>query len=276
MYPFLFKLFLLLIQLSFRVAQEPIKARLDSIQFGVAEKDQSTLNYETIEYPIGLKQKIELDNRHKFGIRFSIRDESNDLSLQQVAIFFMYDNTNDVIVYFVDQDRVSKVYNKDINLAYKGGDFNYQSGDYTVKIVIGDTRIQPIDWEVGKINIQFNSQEPVTEPNWFERYLMKDEIIHQFKDAEKRPPVLVSHTFTLLSIAPFLILIYCWTRLGLNMNKFSFSFSSLLFHGSLALIFVLYTLFFIRLNMFTTLKCLSGVLMTAFISGHYLLKNLSK
>lgn len=250
-------------------------AKLDSVEIAVAEKDQLSIKYSPVEYPAGLSKPLECDGSQKVSIKFSVRDQTGDISVQQAAIYLVNVQTNEEIIYLADQDRTSKVYSKDINLAYKGRDFGYQSGDYLIRLVVGDSSLQKsINWPLGQINIQF-IQDPLVETSWLERYLIKPEIVHQFRQAEKRPPAVVSQTFTLLCLSPALVLFYCWAKIGLNVGKLSFSFSALLFHGSLLLIFALYTLFFIRLNMFTTLKCLSGVLATAFISGHYLLKNLA-
>lgn len=257
------------------VAGQQSNVKLDSVEIAVAEKDQLSIKYSPVDYPSGLGKPIEADGSQKLSIKFSVRGQSGDISVQQAAIYLVNEQTNEEVIFLADQDRVSKVYSKDINLAYRGRDFGYHSGDYLIRLVVGDSSLQKsINWPLGQINIQF-AQDPLVEPSWLERYLIKPEIVHQFRQAEKRPPVIVSQTFTLLCLSPALVLFYCWAKIGLNASKFSFSLSALLFHGSLLLIFALYTLFFIRLNMFTTVKCLSGVLVTAFLSGHYLLKNLA-
>lgn len=255
------------------------KVNLDSIEIGVAEKDQTVIKHEPVEYPVSLKKSLECDNNQKISIKFCVRDQlqSKDITVQQSLIYFVNEKTNEEVIFIADQDRISKVYNKDINLAYKGKEFNYESGDYLIKLVVGDSLIeQSISWTLGKVNIQFNNHEPLSsESNWLNRYKIKPEIVHQFKKAEKRPPVLVSQAFTLLSLLPVLILFISWYWIGFNLSKFRFSLSALLFHGSLLLIFVLYTLFFIEMNMFVLMKCLSGILVTVFLSGHYLLKSLA-
>ena len=253
------------------------KVQLDSIEIGVGEKDQIAIKYESIEYPSSLSNVLECDYTQKISIKFCVRDQiqSKDISVQQATIYFVNEKSNEEIIFIADQDRISKVYNKDINLAYRGKEFSYESGNYLVKLVVGDSLIeQAISWQLGKLNIQFN-QDASIESSWLERYLAKPEIVHQFRQPEKRPPTLVSHAFTLLCLSPILILLVCWFALGINLAKFTFSLSAILFHGSLLLVFALYTLFFIRLNMFTTCKCLSGVLATLFLSGHYLLKRLA-
>lgn len=254
------------------------KANLDSVEIGVGEKDQLAIRHEPVEYPVGLKSGLELDGNQKLSIKFCVRDlaQSKDLTVQQALVYFVHSETNQQAVFIADLDRISKVYHKEVNLPYRGKEFGYQSGDYLLKLVVGDLLLQePISWTLGKLNIQFNQDAPEAELSWSQRYEMKPEIVHQFREPEKRPPVLVSQAFTVAVLAPVLVLLVSWYLIGFNLSRFRFSLSALLFHGSLILIFALYTLFFIRLNMFTTLRCLSGVLAVAFLSGFYLLRGLA-
>lgn len=254
------------------------KVNLDSIEIGIGEKDQFAIKHEPVEYPISLKKKLECDNTQKISIKYCVRSliQSKDLTVQQSAIHFVNEKTNEDIIFIADQDRISKVYNKDINLAYRGKDFNYQSGDYLIKIVVGDSLIsESISWTLGKVNIQFNQEyEEDTKSIWLNKYKAKPEISHLFREAEPRPSEFISYAFTVLSLLPALVLAICWSKIGINFKSFKFSLSAIVFHGCLFLVFTLYTLFFIRLNMFTTIKCLSGVLVALFLSGHYLLKDL--
>lgn len=254
------------------------KVGLDSIEIGAGEKDQLAIRHEPVEYPAGRTGSLELDGSQKLSIKFCVRDlaQSKDLTVQQALVYLVHSQTNRETVFIADQDRISKVYHKEVNLAYRGKEFGYQSGDYLLKLVVGDSLLQePISWTLGKLNIQFNQDTPEPEVAWTQRYEAKPEIVHQFRQPEKRPPVLVSSVFTLAVLAPVLVLLASWYLVGFNLSRFRFSLSALLFHGSLLLIFALYTQFFLRLNMFTTLKCLSGVLVTLFLSGYYLLRGLA-
>lgn len=62
----------------------------------------------------------------------------------------------------------------------------------------------------------------------------------------------------------------------MNFSAFKFSLSAILFHLSLALIFLLYGCFFVQLNMFQTVKYLAGIGVLAYLSGHSLLSSLIK
>lgn len=99
--------------------------------------------------------------------------------------------------------------------------------------------------------------------------------MHQFRQPEKRPPTIVSDTFTVLLAVPFVILLAAWVKIGVNFHGLQFSLSALVFHATLAAIFALYAMFWLRMDMFTTLKCLIGLGVVAFLSGHSLLRSLA-
>ncbi|KAH6937385.1 hypothetical protein HPB50_027529 [Hyalomma asiaticum] len=104
----------------------------------------------------------------------------------------------------------------------------------------------------------------------------KPEIKHLFREQEKRPPVFLSNAFCGLVLAPLLLLIVLWARIGVNLSNFPFSLSTIVFHLGLAAIFGLFGCFWLRLNMFTTLKYLAGLGAVTFISGHSMLTLLTQ
>ena len=106
-------------------------------------------------------------------------------------------------------------------------------------------------------------------------YEPKPEIQHVFREPEKRPPTIVSDAFTGLIVASFGLLLLLWIRIGANVSNMSISLAALGFHAGLASIFGLFFVSWLQLDMFQTMKCLSGVAVLTFLSGHSLLKGLS-
>jgi len=107
-------------------------------------------------------------------------------------------------------------------------------------------------------------------------FMPKPEISHLFREQEKRPPLVVSYTFSVLVLLPIIILFGLWLKIGLNFSGFRLSLSALVFHSGLALIFSLYICFFIKLDMFQTLKYLGALGVITFLAGHQLLSGLAK
>lgn len=60
-----------------------------------------------------------------------------------------------------------------------------------------------------------------------------------FREPEKRPPAFVSNLFTGLCLAPVLLLLILWAKLGANISNFPFSISALTFHLGLGSKYVL-------------------------------------
>lgn len=54
-----------------------------------------------------------------------------------------------------------------------------------------------------------------------------------FREPEKRPPAMVSNLFTGLCLAPVLLLLILWAKLGINISNFPFSLSAIAFHVGL-------------------------------------------
>lgn len=50
------------------------------------------------------------------------------------------------------------------------------------------------------------------------------------REPEKRPAAIVSNVFTILCIAPFVIMLLMWLKLGINVSNFPMSLSALGFH----------------------------------------------
>lgn len=51
-----------------------------------------------------------------------------------------------------------------------------------------------------------------------------------FREPEKRPPVFVSNLFTGLCVSPVLLLLILWIKLDVNVARFPFSLSAIVFH----------------------------------------------
>jgi len=51
-----------------------------------------------------------------------------------------------------------------------------------------------------------------------------------FREPERRPPAFVSNLFTGLCLAPVLLLLILWARLGVNISNFPLSLSAITFH----------------------------------------------
>merc|ERR1711890_176024 len=99
------------------------------------------------------------------------------------------------------------------------------------------------------------------------------EIRHLFREPETRPATVVSNTFTLLCLSPFLVMVILWARLGANISNLTLS---LRFHLGLGSIFSLYAVFWLQLNMFETVKYLVVLGVVTFLCGNSLLSGIAR
>jgi oligosaccharyltransferase complex subunit delta (ribophorin II) len=93
-------------------------------------------------------------------------------------------------------------------LTTNANDFRHQSGAYELALVIGDALVQnSFAWKVNdQTQLKFHDDsKPDTDHQ--DLYRPKKEIIHQFREQEKRPPTIVSLVFSGLTVFPLLILL---------------------------------------------------------------------
>lgn len=115
----------------------------------------------------------------------------------------------------------------------KSTELGISSGVYNMELILGDAVISnPIRWNLGVLELKLGTVKestPVTPVRG-----VRPEIKHMFREPERRPPQVISTTFTVLAAAPLLILFIMWAKLGINIKNFKFNLSTILFHAGLA------------------------------------------
>ncbi|KAI3787831.1 hypothetical protein L2E82_00289 [Cichorium intybus] len=162
----------------------------------------------------------------------------------------------------------------------------YLSGKYDIELTVGDAAmensfLQPL----GHIELDLpDAPEKATRPplqtvDPYSRYGPMPEISHIFRPQEKRPSQELSYVFLGLVFVPFLAFLFGLLRLGVNMKNFPTSLVpatfAILFHGGIAAVLALYVLFWLKLDLFTTLKTLGVLGMLLLFVGHRTLSYLA-
>lgn len=240
------------------------------VSLGVSDRDASnpTLNkYEN--KPLTLSA----DQMTKFSVKFSLKSKNSLIEAHQTFVKFTETKTGREIIYLAEAG-LSKQYLAEIDFSQHAKNFNYQSGVYSVDLIVSDSLFEnPVALKLSQLNVKF-SEENLSTADKSALYSKKAEIKHLFREADPRPPVFFSTVFALLCLAPLALLVILWFSIGFNLSKFSFSLSALVFHASLAGIFLLFYCYWIKLNMFQTLRYLSFIGFVAIVSGSKLLKSL--
>nr|GEW86903.1 dolichyl-diphosphooligosaccharide--protein glycosyltransferase subunit 2-like [Tanacetum cinerariifolium] len=164
--------------------------------------------------------------------------------------------------------------------------FFYLSGQHDIELTVGDavmenSFLQPL----GSIELDLPkapekaTQLPPQAVSPYLRFGPEAEINHIFRVPEKRPPQEVSFAFLGLVLIPLLAFLVGLLRLGVNFKNFPTSAVpatfAILFHGGIAAVLLLYVLFWLKLDLFTTLKTLGLLGIFLMFVGHRTLSHLA-
>ncbi|KAG2291510.1 hypothetical protein Bca52824_038179 [Brassica carinata] len=162
----------------------------------------------------------------------------------------------------------------------------YLSGKYEIQLTIGDASMEnSLLSNIGHIELDLPERPekaprpPLQPTDPYSRYGPKAEISHIFRVPEKLPAKQLSLVFLGLIVLPFIAFLIGLTRLGVNIKSFpslvGAATSALLFHGGIGAVLLLYVLFWLKLDLFTTLKALSLLGVFLLFVGHSTLSHLA-
>ena len=250
------------------------KVRLDKVEVSVSETDSQTPSKKVfLEGSSKFPEVYSLDHQQKINLRFDLFDDQTNKVMAVHQSFVRFTDKSGAEIIFIAEQDVAKAYKFEMDVGLRAQDFGGKSGVYSVDLVVGDASIvNSFVRNLGEVSLKFSldskKDTPVTSPL---RQLRK-EIHHMFREPEKRPPRFVSDLFTGLCLAPILVLFILWGRLGINASNFGFSLSALGFHGGLGAIFSLFLCFWLRLDMFQTIKYLLPIALFTFLCGNRVLR----
>ncbi|XP_059158933.1 dolichyl-diphosphooligosaccharide--protein glycosyltransferase subunit 2-like isoform X2 [Physella acuta] len=253
------------------------KVAIENVEIGVADKDQATAARTTrLVHPSKAATVIEADYHQKIVMKFQLKDKTSGQLMTAHQAFIRMTNieTKQEIIFVTESDN-SLTSKFDLDVGASAKEFGSASGKYSMELIVGDAVIEnPFSWLVADVSITFaESSEPAADST--NQYAKKPEIKHKFNEPEKRPPATVSLAFTALVLLPLLILLVLWIRIGVNISNFPVSLSAIGFHVCLAAIFGLYYCYWIKLNMFQTLRWLGILAVPTFFFGNRLLSALA-
>ncbi|KZC05031.1 PREDICTED: dolichyl-diphosphooligosaccharide--protein glycosyltransferase subunit 2 [Dufourea novaeangliae] len=269
------------------------KVVVDYLEIGTGDADQTTQPKLTrVIHPEKLSHKIEADSQQKLVMRFLLKDDISKKPMRAHQVFVRLSSASDSKddkdrksreILFVAEPDTSQLYKFDMPVGSTAVNFDHQSGDYNVELIVGDAILSnPFQWTVATVNLKFpepTSNERIDKSTSYQHktnvYTTKPEIQHMFREPEKRPPAFVSNLFTGLCLAPVFLLLILWAKLGVNISNFPLSLSALTFHLGLGSIFVLFGIFWLKLNMFVTLRYLLGLGVVTFLAGNKMLSRIA-
>ncbi|GAB0098272.1 Dolichyl-diphosphooligosaccharide--protein glycosyltransferase subunit 2 [Sergentomyia squamirostris] len=255
------------------------RVKVASLEVGIGDSDSSSaVKKQSVDYPKTLQQDLSADSQQKIVMKFSLVDETTGKAITVHQAFVRFENvqTHEEIVFVAEQD-TSKVYKFDMDVGGRSGDFNHMSGKYSMDLIVGDASLSnSFRWNVAGINLKFSQDSTGRSANGHaDVYKPKAEIIHQFRVPEKRPARFVSDLFTGICCVPLLILLILWIKLRVNISNFPLSLSAIGFHLGLGAILFLFFVFWVQLDMFTTIRYLLPLALFTFLCGNRFLRSLA-
>uniref|UniRef100_A0A3Q2C847 Dolichyl-diphosphooligosaccharide--protein glycosyltransferase subunit 2 n=1 Tax=Cyprinodon variegatus TaxID=28743 RepID=A0A3Q2C847_CYPVA len=259
------------VELKVKVSTEVAVTNMD---LSVVDKDQSIGTKTTrVQYPSKAKSPFTADSHQNFAMSFQLVDVNNEQELTPHQTFVRLHNqkTGQEVVFVAEPDS-KNLYKFELDTAERKSEFDTMSGTYSLYLIVGDATLEnPVLWNVADVVLKFADEEAPVAAQPKTLYVPKPEIQHLFREPEKKPPTVVSNTFTALVMSPLLLLLILWFKLGANISNFSFSPSTILFHlGHAALLGLMYV-YWTNLNMFQTLKYLAIIGGVTFLAGNRML-----
>lgn len=153
-----------------------------------------------------------------------------------------------------------------------------RSGAYSVDLIVGDDAMEnSFLWSMVSLDLE-GSEEPPVAPA-VSKFAPKPEISHIFRQPEKRPPTYLSMAFLILTLLPLVGFLVGLQQLGVNLKHLPSGglplAASAGFHGGIAMILGLYFMFWVKLNLFTTLQILGFLGLFTLVPGFHILSYLA-
>jgi len=191
---------------------------------------------------------------HTIHLTFAVKSANKAVQVQQAFVRLTLSSSKldkILVVPFNGKQHALQFSFKDLAPEFYG-----TSGKYSAELIVGDAFLaNPTVTKLPTISVDIPDSLKAHQPA--SPFDPKPIIEHQFRAAEKRPPIVISTAFTAAVLVPGLILFIGFLRIGANISNFPFSGTAFInavgFQGTLGAILALFALFWLRLNMIQTL-----------------------
>eukprot|EP01123_Difflugia_compressa_P012162 TRINITY_DN5108_c0_g1_i1.p1 TRINITY_DN5108_c0_g1~~TRINITY_DN5108_c0_g1_i1.p1 ORF type:complete len:706 (-),score=150.19 TRINITY_DN5108_c0_g1_i1:75-2192(-) len=221
-----------------------------------ADRDQQGKVY-SFEQEKQLKNGLDLKSNNFLLISFKVRNtvSGRSVSVHQTFVKITNTQTKQTTFYVVPQE--GQTYTLQLSVAKLGTKFGYESGDYTIELIIGDSFISTsLRWVLAKATITFESKsQQSTRAVVVDPFAPLPVIEHKFRPAALRAPEYMTNIFTLLVLIPLVLLIVAFLRFGANISNYPtrglLPLYSLFFVGGYGSMLGLIVIYWLSLKLFT-------------------------
>ncbi|KAK3162801.1 hypothetical protein QOZ80_1BG0093960 [Eleusine coracana subsp. coracana] len=259
--------------------------KVDKAEIGISDNDAGAV--ESVQKLDLLKDtKVSLSANHLQKLRLSFQLTTplgKTFKPHQVFLKLKHESKVEHLFVVPGSARQFKIVLDFLGLVEK---LYYLSGRYDLELAVGDAVMENSFLRaLGHLELDLPEapekapRPPAQAVDPFSKFGPKAEISHIFRAPEKRPHKELSLVFTGLTLLPFLGFLIGLMRLGVNLNNFPSlpgpaAFASL-FHAGIGAVLLLYVLFWVKLDLFTTLKYLGFLGIFLVFVGHRALSYLS-
>ncbi|XP_015698304.1 dolichyl-diphosphooligosaccharide--protein glycosyltransferase subunit 2 [Oryza brachyantha] len=259
--------------------------KVDKAEIGLSDNDAGTVeSVQKIDLQKDTSVSLSANYLQKLRLSFQLSTPlGNTFKPHQVFLKLKHESKVEHLFVVPGSARQFKIVLDFLGLVEK---LYYLSGRYDLELAVGDAAMEnSFIQALGHLELDLpEAPEKATKPpahavDPFSKFGPKEEISHIFRAPEKRPPKELSLAFTGLTLLPFVGFLIGLMRLGVNLKNFPSlpapaAFASL-FHAGIGAVLLLYALFWVKLDLFTTLKYLSFIGVFLVFVGHRALSYLS-
>jgi len=258
--------------------------KVDKAEIGIAENDATAESVEKLDLLKDTKVSLSANHLQKLRLSFQLATPlGRTFKPHQVFLKLKHESKVEHLFVVSGSARQFKIVLDFLGLVEK---FYYLSGRYDIELSVGDASMENSFLRaLGHLELDLPEapekapRPPAQAVDPLAKFGPQKEISHIFRAPEKRPPKEVSLTFTGLTLLPFIGFLIGLMRLGVNLKNFPSlpgpaAFASL-FHAGIGAVLLLYVLFWVKLDLFTTLKYLGFLAVFLVFVGHRALSYLS-
>jgi oligosaccharyltransferase complex subunit delta (ribophorin II) len=255
--------------LGVAAAQSRQDAALSNVSLKITKVDGTSVT-KRIPHPQQLREELGIKSTDKLELRFSVVQSESQANIDAEQTVVRLENTDSgrSKTFLVQKSADGSERVLILDLRDRG--LRLSRGQYRLAIAVaGPSVLTPHDWPVADLAVA----SPIA-PRPDVDVTLLPEVEHQFAARQAVPPKLLSDLFTSLCVAPLILLLLGWGKMGVNLAASRVTGSALLFHGSVLAILGLFVVFWLQLTMHTCLCVLAGLAPLCFLSGNRLLRSL--
>ncbi|KAJ2490318.1 proteasome regulatory particle base subunit [Coemansia sp. RSA 2050] len=229
-----------------------------------------------LEYPATFDKVPKIQSATPLSISFKAEASSGDklLRLDQALVSFQHTATGSEVALPAKAMGKSGVFKMEVTRKQFRKHFDSAPGKYNLALVLGSYAEGGLLYKLGDVvmadSSSSKSRASVASPGY--GYGPKEEIRHRFAESQRMANPAVSLVFSCAAVAPLVVLLAVWARLGANVgNLQKEAVWSVAFLGLVAAYVGLAVAYWVGIKLLPTLAYALALALPTFVTGRYAL-----